>query len=469
MSDKSTLDKEVSRILKRQDNFYHSQATRSYAFRMKQLERLKMAIMSNEDAVIDALRKDLGKHETESMLMEIGIVYQGIKMMIKKLKKWTQPKRVNTPIFMWPGRSRVLNDPYGKVLIIGPFNYPFQLIMDPLVGAISAGNTAVVKPSELTPNVAAVIQKILAQAFDEEYVVAMQGEVEINQALINADFDYIFFTGSTTVGKIVAESASKRLIPHTLELGGKSPTFVDETANIRHAARKIIWGKLINAGQTCIAPDYVLVHADVKDELVKEMKHAINAYYGINISENDQYGKIVNTRHHNRLANLINEHKEHIISGGAYDEETRFIEPTLVYLRDDEYKTSSLMDEEIFGPILPIITYNTLDEAIDIAKLNPNPLALYIFSSDEINKDVLLSQLPSGDASINEVVLHVANSNLPFGGIRNSGVGRYKGKYSIETFTHQRGLFERPNWFDMNVHRAPYDPSFTNIIKKFLS
>lgn len=469
MSDKIQLESEVARILKRQDNFYQSQATRSYAFRMKQLERLKMAIMHNEDKVLDALKRDLGKHESEAMLMEIGIVYQTIKQMIKKLKKWTQPKRVNTPIFMWPGSSRVLNDPYGKVLIIGPFNYPFSLIMEPLVGAISAGNTVVVKPSELTPNVAGVIELILSEAFDEEYLCTMQGDVEVNQALIAGDFDYIFFTGSTKVGKIIAESASKRLIPHTLELGGKSPAFVDETVNVRNAARKIVWGKLINAGQTCIAPDYLLVHKHVKDEFVSEMKKAINEYYGINISESEHYGKIVNERHHERLTELIDEHKDQVIAGGAYDVEARFIEPTLVYLRDDEYKESRLMKEEIFGPILPLITYDSLDEAIDIAKLNPNPLALYIFSSDEINQDVILSSLPSGDASINEVLLHVANVNLPFGGLRDSGVGRYKGKYSAETFTHQRSLYKRPNWFDMSVHRPPYGGSLTDLVRKFMS
>lgn len=363
----------------------------------------------------------------------------------------------------------MLNEPYGKVLIIGPFNYPFQLIMDPLIGAISAGNTAVVKPSELTPNVADAIETVLSEAFDAQYVATMKGDIEVNQALIAGDFDFIFFTGSTNVGKIIAESASERLIPHTLELGGKSPAFIDETANIKNAARKIIWGKLINAGQTCIAPDYLLVQRSVKDELVKEMKHAINLSYGINISENPQYGKIVNERHHARLSSLIDEHKDAIIAGGAYDKEARFIEPTLVYLRDEEYKNSSLMAEEIFGPILPIITYDTLDEAIEIARMNPNPLALYIFSDDSINKDVILNQLPSGDVSINEVVLHVANQNLPFGGLRESGVGRYKGKYSIETFTHQRSLYSRPDWFDMSLHRPPYDNTMTNLIRKFLT
>ena len=469
MSDKKQLEHEVGRLLTRQDNFFKSQATRSFPFRMKQLERLKMSIMHHEQSVIDALKQDLGKHETESMLMEIGIIYQTIGKMVKNLKKWSQPKRVKTPIFMWPGKSHILNDPYGKVLIIGPFNYPFQLIMDPLVGAISAGNTAVVKPSELTPNVSKVIETIITEAFDEEYVSVKLGDVETNEALIAGDFDYIFFTGSTNVGKIIAESASKRLIPHTLELGGKSPAIVDTTVNIRNVARKIVWGKLINAGQTCIAPDYLLVHEDIKDELVSEMKHAINVYYGINISENDQYGKIVNKRHHNRLSQLIDEHQDHIIAGGAYDEDSRFIEPTLVYLKDDEYKTSSLMTEEIFGPILPIITYQTLDEAIDITQDNPNPLALYIFSNDDINKDILLTHIPSGDVSINNVLLHVANSNLPFGGLRNSGVGNYKGKFSIETFTHQRGLYESPNWFDMSIHRAPYTASFTNMIKKVLT
>ena len=469
MTTEKRLKEQVSHLLQRQDNYYHTQATKSYAFRMKQLERLKMAIIHNEQLVLDALKKDLGKHESESMLMEIGVIYQAIGMMIRRLKKWASPKRVATPLFLWPGTSRVLNDPYGKVLIIGPFNYPFQLIMDPLIGALAAGNTAVVKPSELTPNVADAIETILSEAFDEQYVATVQGDIEVNQALIAGDFDFIFFTGSTNVGKIVAESASKRLIPHALELGGKSPAFIDETANIKNAARKIIWGKLINAGQTCIAPDYLLVQRSVKDALVKEMRHAINLSYGINISENPQYGKIVNARHHARLSGLIDEHKDAIIAGGAHDKETRFIEPTLVYLKDDEYKTSSLMKEEIFGPILPILTYDTLDEAIEIARMNPNPLALYIFSDDAINKDVILNQLPSGDVSINEVVLHVANQNLPFGGLRESGVGRYKGRYSIETFTHQRSLYSRPDWFDMRLHRPPYANTMTNLIRKFLT
>ncbi|GGO09347.1 aldehyde dehydrogenase [Saccharibacillus kuerlensis] len=431
---------EVSQMLEEHRAFYDTDRTRGYKFRMRRLEKLKAAILRYEPALIEALQADLGKPAFESYATEIGFVLNTITEISKELYRWSKPQRVATPTMLAGASSFVINEPHGTVLIIGPFNYPFQLVMEPLVGAIAAGNCAVVKMSDSTPNVSAIVKQLLGDVFEDHYVRVLNGGKDTVNALINSPFDYIFFTGSTEVGRIVAEAAAKQLIPVTLELGGKSPAIVDKQADIRMAAKRIVWGKLVNAGQTCIAPDYVLVHESKKMQLLIAMKNAIREFLGDDMWSSPDFGRIVTHEHFDRLTAILEKDKDKIVFGGTGDRVTKFIEPTLLDI--DSWDAAS-MQEEIFGPILPVLTYSDLNDAIRQINSHPRPLSLYLFTTDEEVQERVLEKVPFGGGCINDTLLHAMNPNLPFGGTGASGMGAYHGVHTLRTFSHQKSILKK--------------------------
>jgi aldehyde dehydrogenase (NAD+) len=455
---------EAIKLVNDQKKFFNTTSTKSIDFRIMQLKKLKAAIRLNENRLLKALYKDLGKHPTEAYTTEIGFVYKSISDHIKKLRGWSEPKLVPTPIYLQPARSYVIRESYGSVLIIGPYNYPFQLLIEPLIGAISAGNCAVLKPSELTPTVANIVSEIINTTFRRYYIHCVEGTVETNTSLLNVPFDYIFFTGSQEVGKIVMKAAANNLIPVTLELGGKSPVIVDETANLREAATRIAWGKAVNAGQTCVAPDYVYVHENVKKEFLRELKSSFNRLYGKDIKLNKNYGKIVNHKHFERLMNILRKDQDWIEWGGTFDATKLFLEPTILLIPDRE---AASMQEEIFGPILPILTYIDIKDVIKEIKLQPKPLALYLFSQNSDVENKVLNNTSSGGVCINDTITHVANPYLPFGGIGSSGIGSYHGKQSYLTFSHNKSILKKGN-INITIAYPAYTKKKLNIIKMIL-
>ncbi|WPF84923.1 aldehyde dehydrogenase [Staphylococcus aureus] len=440
--------------------FFNTQQTKDISFRKEQLKKLSKAIKSYESDILEALYTDLGKNKVEAYATEIGITLKSIKNARKELKNWTKTKNVDTPLYLFPTKSYIKKEPYGTVLIIAPFNYPFQLVFEPLIGAIAAGNTAIIKPSELTPNVARVIKRLINEAFDANYIEVIEGGIEETQTLIQLPFDYVFFTGSENVGKIVYQAASENLVPVTLEMGGKSPVIVDETANIKVASERICFGKFTNAGQTCVAPDYILVHESVKDDLITALSKTLREFYGQNIQQSPDYGRIVNLKHYHRLTSLLNSAQMNIVFGGHSDEDERYIEPTLL---DHVTSDSAIMQEEIFGPILPILTYQSLDEAIAFIHQRPKPLSLYLFSEDENATQRVINELSFGGGAINDTLMHLANPKLPFGGVGASGMGSYHGKYSFNTFTHEKSYIFKSTRLESGVHLPPYKGKFKYI------
>ncbi|HDA6574390.1 TPA: aldehyde dehydrogenase [Staphylococcus aureus] len=440
--------------------FFNTQQTKDISFRKEQLKKLSKAIKSYESDILEALYTDLGKNKVEAYATEIGITLKSIKNARKELKNWTKTKNVDTPLYLFPTKSYIKKEPYGTVLIIAPFNYPFQLVFEPLIGAIAAGNTAIIKPSELTPNVARVIKRLINETFDANYIEVIEGGIEETQTLIRLPFDYVFFTGSENVGKIVYQAASENLVPVTLEMGGKSPVIVDETANIKVASERICFGKFTNAGQTCVAPDYILVHESVKDDLITALSKTLREFYGQNIQQSPDYGRIVNLKHYHRLTSLLNSAQMNIVFGGHSDEDERYIEPTLL---DHVTSDSAIMQEEIFGPILPILTYQSLDEAIAFIHQRPKPLSLYLFSEDENATQRVINELSFGGGAINDTLMHLANPKLPFGGVGASGMGRYHGKYSFDTFTHEKSYIFKSTRLESGVHLPPYKGKFKYI------
>lgn len=440
--------------------FFDTQQTKDISFRKEQLKKLSKAIKSYESDILEALYTDLGKNKVEAYATEIGITLKSIKNARKELKNWTKTKNVDTPLYLFPTKSYIKKEPYGTVLIIAPFNYPFQLVFEPLIGAIAAGNTAIIKPSELTPNVARVIKRLINETFDANYIEVIEGGIEETQTLIHLPFDYVFFTGSENVGKIVYQAASENLVPVTLEMGGKSPVIVDETANIKVASERICFGKFTNAGQTCVAPDYILVHESVKDDLITALSKTLREFYGQNIQQSPDYGRIVNLKHYHRLTSLLNSEQMNIVFGGHSDEDERYIEPTLL---DHVTSDSAIMQEEIFGPILPILTYQSLDEAIAFIHQRPKPLSLYLFSEDENATQRVINELSFGGGAINDTLMHLANPKLPFGGVGASGMGRYHGKYSFDTFTHEKSYIFKSTRLESGVHLPPYKGKFKYI------
>jgi aldehyde dehydrogenase (NAD+) len=460
----SLFKEHVALMLKEHKNFFHTGATKNISFRIEQLNKLKNAIKKHEKAILEALHKDLGKSEFEAYSTEIGFVLDSITFMSKNLKNWAKAKKVKTPIHQQPSKTYIMYEPYGTVLVIGPFNYPFQLVIEPLIGAMAAGNCAILKPSESTPNISALVKKLIDETFDSRYIRVVEGEKETTSALINSPFDYIFFTGSVPVGRIVMEAAAKNLVPVTLELGGKSPTIVDKTANIQAAAKRILWGKLANSGQTCIAPDYLVVHTDIKDRLINEMKQVIVEFYGTDALKSPDYGRIVNERQFDRLATIIDRDKSKVIYGGNYKKEMLYIEPTLI--NNVSWKDAS-MEDEIFGPILPIMEYTSLNDVITMINERPKPLALYLFTEDKDIEQRILNSISFGGGCVNDTISHVASPHMPFGGVGNSGIGGYHGEDSFKTFSHRKSILKKSTKINLNIVFPPYKDKI-KLVKKLL-
>ncbi|WP_410055837.1 aldehyde dehydrogenase [Saccharococcus sp. Marseille-Q5394] len=447
------ISREIESKIAFQRNFYDSGVTKTVEFRLDMLRRLQKAIVQKEEEIFEALQKDLGKSQFESYVTEVGFVLSSISFMVKHLRGWMEPESVKTPVHLQPAKSFIVREPYGAVLIIGPFNYPFQLIMDPLVGAIAAGNCVTVKPSEATIHTAKIIKDLLTEIFPQDYVQVVEGGIEETSALIHAPFDYIFFTGSAAVGKIVMKAAAERLTPVTLELGGKSPVIVDQTANLKRAAERIVWGKYVNNGQTCVAPDFVLVHETVKKQLLKELINCIHDFYGEDSVESPDYGRIVNAKHFDRLAEIINKEKSHVVYGGIMDRDNLYMSPTLL---DGVSWDGPAMVDEIFGPVLPILSYGNLGEAIQRIRQLPKPLAAYLFSENEQAQDYFLEHLSFGGGCINDTISHVGNIHLPFGGVGASGMNAYHGKASFDLFTHAKSILKRSTKLPVRLGYPPY-------------
>ena len=451
----------IKKIVEEQKKFYQTGKTLDYKFRMRALNRLRNAIIRNEEALYEALALDLNKSKYEAYLCEIGIVLDEIRYHKNHLHHWMKKIPVIPSIGQLPGICYRLPEPYGVTLIMAPWNYPVNLCFAPLIGAISGGNTVILKPSEYAPATGKVIEKIISEAFPPYYITVITGGRKENALLLDEKFDYIFFTGSSNVGKIVMEAASRNLTPVTLELGGKSPVIVDETANIRLAARRIAFGKVTNAGQTCVAPDYLLVHSKVRDKFIVEYKKALRNFFHRN--DMSRMVTIISDKHYNRLKGLLEDGR--IILGGRYDDERRFIEPTLI---DCISLSSSIMDEEIFGPIIPIITYDKINECIDIIRSYPKPLAHYIFSENKKTVNKILHTCSFGGGCVNDTLLHLVNPRLPFGGVGNSGMGSYHGKKSFKTFTHYKSIFRQSTIIDIPLRYMPYTDKKFQLIKKVL-
>lgn len=453
---------EVNEIVWQQRNFFSTGKTKDIAFRIAQLQKLKQAILDNREQIIDALKADLNKAKFESFITEL-LVVKDIDRALKDIKYWVKPKKIATPLEQFPSIARIYPEPLGVVLIIAPWNYPFQLLISPLVGAIAAGNCAILKPSELAPHTSSVTAELFRKNFDPAYIAVVEGGVESSQQLLKEKFDYIFFTGGTAVGKIVMEAAAKHLTPVTLELGGKSPCIVDSEINLEHTARRIAWGKFINAGQTCIAPDYLLVDKTIKKDLLDGIKKSILEFYGDDPAKSSDYGRIINQRHFNRLAELVKEGE--IIIGGQTDAESCYIAPTVI---DRVSPDAPVMEDEIFGPILPVIEYNNLTEAISFINNRPKPLALYLFSKNQKYQERVLRETSSGGVCINDTIMHIGVPELPFGGVGDSGIGSYHGKASFDTFSHQKSVLKNSFFMDIKFRYPPYEGKL-NLLKRILN
>lgn len=455
---------DVKSVFNKQKEFFYLGKTNDINFRIDNLKRLKQVIKKNEDKILDALKKDLGKSNFESYATEVGLVYDEINKHIKNIKRWSKIEKTKSPIVYYPAKSYIYKEPYGVTLIIGPFNYPFQLVIAPLVGAISAGNTAIIKPSENTKNTSILLEEMINENFQEEYlkvVSPLEGK-EVVSYLLDLPFDYIFFTGSIRVGKIVMEKAAKNLVPVTLELGGKSPCIVDKDAKLELAAKRIVWGKFLNVGQTCVAPDYLCVHSSVKDKLLKLIVEEIHKQFGTEVKNSPDYSRVINTASLNRLKEYLNDGE--IYYGGNFDITELYMEPTILTNVDVD---SNVMTEEIFGPILPVIEFDNIQDIISFINKREKPLALYYFSENKKSIKNVLRCTTSGGVTINDTVIHVANGNLPFGGVGNSGMGSYHGKASFDAFTHKRSVMERGTFVEFNVRFAPYKEKI-NILKKIM-
>ncbi len=446
--------------IKKQRAFFREGKCRNIAFRIAQLKKLDAWITKNESAIMDALHQDLNKSAFEAYATEIGIVKEEIRFTLKNLRKWAKPKRVPTPVTQFPSCSFIYPEPYGVALIMSPWNYPFQLTVAPLAGAICGGNCAMVKPSAYSPATSALLARMVRELFPPEYISVIEGGRKENEALLNEKFDYIFFTGSVNVGKYVMEKAAKHLTPVSLELGGKSPCIVDETADIRLAAKRIVWGKFLNCGQTCVAPDYILVQKSVKDKLVRQIEKYIRKMYGSDPCCNPEYPKMINRKHFDRVLGLIKD--AHVVCGGGSRIDTCQIEPTVL---GNITWNHPVMQEEIFGPVLPVLTYYDLKEAVALVNARPKPLALYLFTKDRKREKYVLRNVSYGGGCINDTVVHLATSHMPFGGVGNSGMGGYHGKASFDTFTHKKSIMKKSNLIDIPVRYAPFKNKL-NILKR---
>ncbi|XWN37015.1 MAG: aldehyde dehydrogenase [Balneola sp.] len=449
--------------LDKQKKFFQTGATKDISFRIEQLKKLKEILIENEQLLIDEVHKDFQKSAFETYVTEIGLVITDINFALKNIESWIKQRSVSTPIVNFPSKNFIITEPYGSALIIAPWNYPILLSMQPLVGAIAAGNTTILKPSELTPHTSSAIEQLISETFDPEFLKVILGGVEESSTLVKMDFDYIFFTGSTRVGKIIMKDAAERLTPLTLELGGKSPCIVDKTANLEISAKRIAWGKFLNAGQTCVAPDYLLVEKSVKKEFLIHLKTAINQLYGDDPKESPDYPRIINDTHFDRLASLLSDGET--VIGGDSAKETRYIAPTILSNISLEDK---IMQEEIFGPILPVLDYTSVEDCISIINARPRPLALYIFTSDQKLEDCILNTVSFGGGAVNDTIAQLGNHHLSFGGVGASGFGSYHGKSSFDCFSHQKSVMKKPFWPDVPIRYAPYDDLKLGLVKKVL-
>ena len=453
----------MENILQRQKEYFKSGATLPIEKRLSALKRLKEVIKNKEQSILSALKTDLGKSSTEAYMCEVGLALSEISYFLKNLKKISKDKVVPTPLTNFHSKSIIKSVPYGNVLIISPWNYPFLLAIESLTDAIAAGNTVIIKPSAYSPATSNIVKEIIEEAFSPEYVAVVTGGREQNKNLLSMKFDYIFFTGSQSVGKEVLKAASENLTPVTLELGGKSPCIVDETANIKLAAKRIVFGKFLNCGQTCVAPDYIYCHESVRYDLIEEIKKQIVIQFGEKPLENPNYGKIINEKHFVRLCNLMIENK--IVIGGKVDTETLKIAPTVM---NDVTWNDSVMQEEIFGPILPIMTFSNLYDVIEIIEKLPHPLALYIFSESKKNIKSVTELCRYGGGCVNDVVVHLATPEMPFGGVGASGMGAYHGKFGFDTFSHKKSILDKKTWFDLPMRYQPYNEFYSKLLKVFL-
>ena len=444
---------DLVQLCQHQKQYFDEGETRSLSFRIGQLKKLRSIILANEQEIVNALFNDLHKSSFEAFGSEVGQVLKEIDFAISKLKKWSAPQSVSTPLMFFPSSSKIYRDPLGTVLIIGPWNYPFLLLFAPLISAIAGGNTIILKPSEEAPHSATLIEHIISTNFATNYISVVQGVgAEVIPSLLEGfRFDHIFFTGSTSVGQKIMELAAKTLTPVTLELGGKSPCIVDSSANLDYTAKKIAWSKIMNAGQTCVAPDYVLVHSSIKDILVEKLKLNFKNMLGIDPSNSPDYGRIINAKRFHKLISFLKEGE--IVSGGRHSEQDLYIEPTIL---DQVSIQDHVMTEEIFGPILPILTYENRDEVVGWVEKNPFPLSLYIYADDKEVSDFYISRLRFGGCCINNGLIHLGNPNLPFGGVGPSGTGQYHGKYGFENFTRPKAVMHSKSWFDVPIWYAPF-------------
>ena len=448
-------------ILQKQNAFFTTGRTKDVNFRVEALKRLKQWIIHHDTEIMAALKADLNKPPFEAYATEVGAALDELKFTLKHIRSWSRPKHVMSNLKNFPSSGRIYPEPYGITLIMSPWNYPFMLTIAPVIAAVSAGNCAVVKPSAYSPATSSLIAGMVAELFDEGYVTVVEGGREANKALLDERYDLIFFTGSTSVGKTVMQAAAQHLTPVILELGGKSPCIVDASANIKIAAKRIVWGKFVNAGQTCVAPDYIYAHESIKQQLIDEMQTAIRAMYGANPCTNPDYPRIINLKHFSRLLGLLD--GETIATGGNSNETTLQIEPTLL---DNAAWNTPVMNEEIFGPIMPVLTYSTMDEIIKEIGSHPKPLAAYLFTTDKKVERTFFQNLSFGGGCVNDTLVHLSLSCLPFGGVGASGMGSYHGKAGFDAFTHYRSVLHKSNLIDVQLRYPPYTDFGLKMLKK---
>lgn len=441
----------IEEILAKQRAYFNSGATLPVSFRVEQLKKLNAAVKRNEREIADALKADLGKSDYESFICESGLACTEISHMIRNTARYAREKTVPTPLAQFAARCYQKPCSYGNVLIMSPWNYPFLLSIDPLADAIAAGNTAIIKPSAYSPATAALVKQIIEECFDEEYVAVITGGRQENAELLNQKFDFVFFTGSQNVGREVLRHTAETLTPAVLELGGKSPCIVDSTAKLSLAAKRIVFGKLVNCGQTCVAPDYILCHESVKDALIEELKKQITQQYGEHVLDNPDYGRIVNRKHFDRICSLIVPEK--VVFGGKTNVDTLQIEPTIM---DNVTLADAVMQQEVFGPIIPVLTYKELDEVYIMLQDHAKPLALYIFSEDKRVIDEITARCRYGGGCVNDVVVHLSTTSMGFGGVGESGMGAYHGKIGFDTFSHTKSIMDKKTWFDLPMRYQPY-------------
>lgn len=454
---------EIEKIVTIQKAYYETQITKSLTYRTDALNRLEKVILKWEEKIEKALKKDLNKSTFETYMTEVGMTLSELRYVKKNLRQWVREKKVKTPLAQFPAKSYIKSEPYGVVLIMSPWNYPFMLCMEPLIGALAAGNCCVLKPSNYSPNVSKVIKEMIKETFPQKYVAVVEGGRAENEDLLEQKFDYIFFTGGMKVGKLVMKKAAEHLTPVTLELGGKSPCVIEKTANLKLAAKRLVFGKFLNAGQTCVAPDYLLVQKEIKKEFLQYVLFWIKKMYGNELEQAENYPKIINEKHFNRICHLIQ--GEEILVGGKVNKDTLQIAPTVLnHVKPD----APVMQEEIFGPVLPVLEFIQIEEAEQFIKKRPKPLALYLFTQDKKIERRITESLSYGGGCVNDTIIHLATSHMGFGGVGESGMGNYHGKESFETFSHRKSIVKKYNCFDNPVRYAPYKKTKESILRMFL-